>query len=300
MSWFDDIKEKIQEMLFSNQKRAKTHIPKVDPRRQAIVELIRQLRQAEDPEAQKKILDDLSDLDKHPKEIIWQIVHGSTIDSSHYATRDKWYIHEIVWRLNDLGSGRYFASQHCNYLPNAHEIVSTFSEQAICGLIEGLSHGGLSKYSDSRDGFYNFGPLLICLGPRIIPILEYHLHSNKIGLSEEAANVIAAIKTLWNDNGEKAAKCFMDNEVYKSRGSLQIIDSFNAEAMHYLIKNIRALKETYERRGIELENPLCARLIEAKEKSLPFLREAAASEVPEIAEEAIALIREIEKKLSPG
>jgi len=294
MSWFDDIKKSIQGVFSPKSgKTENNYIPKVDPKRQAIVELIRELRKAETPEEQKKILDTLSDFEKHPKEIIWQIVHGSKRDI--YSARNNWYIDEVVWRLNDLGSGRYFVTQRCDLKPDAHEIVSAFSEQALCGLIEGLSHRADTRYSSSRDGFYYFGPFLICLGPRIIPVLQYHLHSNKIGLGEEAAKVIAAINILWNDNGEKAAKCFMENEVYKSRGALQIMNSFDDEAMRHLIKSIRELKEIYERKGIMLENPLCARLIELKEKSLPFLREASASEVPEIAEEAQELIKAIEK-----
>jgi hypothetical protein len=238
----------------------------------------------------------LADFDKNPKDVIWQVIHGITSANS-YGYNDKSYIEDLVWRLNDLGAGRYFVTKRCNYNQNAHEIVSAFSEQALCGLIEGLTHREDTRYSSSRDGFYYFAPLLICLGPRIIPILQYHLHSNKFGLSQEVAIIIAAINTLWNDNGEKAARCFMENEVFKSRGSLQIINSFNDEAMRYLVKSIRGLKEMYERRGIKLANPLCERLIEAEEKSLPFLQEAAASEVPEIAEEAVELIRAIETNI---
>lgn len=274
-------------------KKSKIYIPKVHPRRQAIVELIRELRKAETPEAKDKILDALTDFDKNPKDVIWQVIHGITTESA-YGYKDKSYIEVLVWRLNDLGAGRYFVAKRCNYNHDAHEIVSAFSEQALCGLIEGLTHRENTKYSSKRDGFNYFAPLLICLGPRIIPILEYHLHSNRLGLSEEVAIIIAAIKTLWNDNGKKAAVCFIDNEVYKSRGSLQIINSFNAEAMRCLIRCIRGLKEMYERRGIKLANPLCERLIEAKEKSLPFLQEAAASDQPETAEEAAELIRAIE------
>ena len=278
----------------SHKENVSSSIAEIDPRRRKIVELIGRLRKSETSEEKTAVLSALTDFAEHPVEIIWQVIQGITSNRQPGCLTDRRYLQDLVWKINGTGAGRFFLQQNCFIQKNAYDILTGFNDHAINGVIEGLSHITPSRFNHPRDRAKYIAPLLTSFGPPIMPLLKPYLHSNRPGLSDEISMIIANIHILWDLNGAKAASCFIENEIFESSGSVKIIHRFNDEAMRYLVNNIALLRDQNSYKTINPADSLCKRLIELKEKSLPFLREASKSENQEIADEASYLIGKIE------
>lgn len=285
--------KRLQEALFPPEETCKKpSVPAKDPLREKIIDLLKQLRKAETPDSKEAILVALTNFEEFPKDLIWKIINDLTISS--YGTQNKDYLEDLVWRLNDLGAGRFFVRHRCFYRHDAHLVLGSFSVEALNGVAEGLSHLNSTRHDSPRDRAQYLAPLLTCLGPRVIPIMQSCLHSQRAGLSEEAGKIIDNIRILWHSNGIELVNCFLENEIFQSPDSVAIIARFNDEAMRYLIQNIDRIRGEYCYRTQNPVESLRLRLVEAGDKTLPFLREAARSEINGLAKEAMYILRKIE------
>lgn len=296
MSWFNDLKKGLQGIInqANGASKRESVVPKVDPKRQEIVELIKRFRDGRLKGSKERVVESLTDSDCYPRALVWQVIHSMTGRS--WSGPDKSYIDDLAWRINDFGSGRHFVQQDHYFQENAYEILTGFSEQALGGVLEGLAHNPTGRGSSPRQRAAGLIPLLACLGLSLIPVVEPFKHSKFDGVAEEAVILLEVINKLWNSNGKIAAECYLAHGLYRVPASTKMLSRFDDEAMRHLVCSISS-----QRRGTNYHqnNPaddLCSRLLEVSEKSLPFIREASESDLSEISDEAITLLNKIEPK----